>query len=122
MHDKQNYELSESGKTFFGISQIICLYSFWWWKTVFFVCESGLEYIKKQDPDILKLRIEIMIKESCEEFALNLCNWSLKHPALENDLEIKEFQIFILYKQSEFGKMQEVVSVWCGCASTVWQR
>lgn len=58
---------------------------------------------------MLKLRIEIMIKESCEEFALNLCNWSLKHSALENDLEIKEYQIFILYKQGEYGKMQEVV-------------
>lgn len=70
----------------------------------------GLQYIQKQDPEVLKLRIEIMIKESCEEFALNLCNWSLKHPSLKDDLEIKEFQIFILYKQGEYGKMQEVVS------------
>jgi len=75
---------------------------------------TGLEYIQNQDPEILKLRIEIMIKENCEEFALNLCNWSLKHPSLGSmALEIKEFQIFILYKQTEFGKMQEVVSVFC---------
>ncbi|XP_060587858.1 uncharacterized protein LOC132743353 [Ruditapes philippinarum] len=70
--------------------------------------EDCLDYIQKEDPDILKLRIEIMMKENCEEFALNLCNWSLKHPALLNDLKIKEHQIFILYKQQEYGKMQEV--------------
>ena len=39
---------------------------------------SGLDYIQNQDPEILKLRIEIMMKENCEEFALNLCTWSLK--------------------------------------------
>ena len=70
-----------------------------------------MEYIQKEDPDILKLRIEIMMKENCEEFALNLCDWSLKHPALQNDLKIKEHQIFILYKQQEYGKMQEVVRI-----------
>ncbi|XP_045164580.2 uncharacterized protein LOC123528704 [Mercenaria mercenaria] len=70
--------------------------------------DDCLEYIQKEDPDILKLRIEIMMKENCEEFALNLCDWSLKHPALQNDLKIKEHQIFILYKQQEYGKMQEV--------------
>ena len=50
------------------------------------------------------------MKENCEEFALNLCTWSLKHPALKNDLKIKEHQIVIMYKQSMFEKMQEVVS------------
>ena len=70
----------------------------------------GLDYIQKEDPDILKLRIEIMIKENCEEFALNLCEWSLKHPALRDDLKIKENQIFILYKQAEYSKMLEVAS------------
>ena len=64
----------------------------------------------KQDPEILKLRIEIMMKENCEEFALNLCTWSLKHPQLKNDLKIKEHQIVIMYKQQMFAKMQEVVS------------
>ncbi|XP_052781831.1 LOW QUALITY PROTEIN: uncharacterized protein LOC128218256 [Mya arenaria] len=71
--------------------------------------EECLEYIRSQDPEVLKLRIEIMIKENCEEFALNLCNWSLKHPALQqNNLKIKEHQIFILYKQGDYSKMQEV--------------
>ena len=51
-----------------------------------------------------------MMKENCEEFALNLCTWSLKHPQLKNDLKIKEHQIVIMYKQQMFAKMQEVVS------------
>jgi len=73
------------------------------------VC-AGLEYIRGQDPEVLLLRIEIMVRESCEEFALNLCSWSLRHPALQqNNLKIKEFQIYILYKQGEYQKMQEVV-------------
>ena len=75
---------------------------------LFFVL--GLEYIKTQDPEILKLRIEIMMKENCEEFALNLCTWSLKHPQLKNDLKIKEHQIVIMYRQQLYEKMQEVVS------------
>ncbi|KAH3820798.1 hypothetical protein DPMN_122547 [Dreissena polymorpha] len=55
-----------------------------------------------------------MIHENCEEFALNLCNWSLRHPAMRtNNLKIKEQQIFILHKQEEYTKMQEVVSRQC---------
>ncbi|XP_052284946.1 uncharacterized protein LOC127881244 isoform X2 [Dreissena polymorpha] len=71
--------------------------------------EECLEYIRSQDPEVLKLRVDIMIHENCEEFALNLCNWSLRHPAMRtNNLKIKEQQIFILHKQEEYTKMQEV--------------
>ena len=87
---------------------------------LWFAYFAGLAYIVKQDPEILKLRIEIMMKENCEEFALNLCTWSLKHPQLKNDLKIKEHQIVIMYKQQMFAKMQEVVSV-CSSVGLVRQ-
>ncbi|KAK3605793.1 hypothetical protein CHS0354_002404 [Potamilus streckersoni] len=72
--------------------------------------EEGLNYILGEDPEILKLRVEMMIDENCEEFALNLCCWSLRHPDLANDQKVQQLYLFLLHKQQQFEKLQEECS------------
>ncbi|XP_067685185.1 uncharacterized protein [Haliotis asinina] len=69
--------------------------------------EECLNYIKQEDPVILKIRVEIMIQENCEEFALNLCSWCLKHPALTDDLDIRQTQLMLLHKLNQQDRLQE---------------
>ncbi|KAL5013556.1 hypothetical protein ScPMuIL_007826 [Solemya velum] len=70
--------------------------------------EEALEYINSEDPIILRLRVDIMIEENCEEFALNLCDGCLKHSALKDDLEMKHTQLKLLHKLKKFRKLQDV--------------
>ncbi|KAL3853058.1 hypothetical protein ACJMK2_016640 [Sinanodonta woodiana] len=72
--------------------------------------QEGLNYILGEDPEILKLRVEMMIDENCEEFALNLCRWSLRHPDLTNDLKVQQLYLFLLHKQQQFERLQEECS------------
>lgn len=73
------------------------------------MCTPGLTYIKGQDPEILKLRVELMLQENCDEFALNLCTWCLKHPALENDLSLRCIQVTLLHRLGNEDRLQEEV-------------
>lgn len=79
---------------------------------------TGLAYIQAQDPEILKLRVELMQQENCDEFALNLCTWCLKHPRLAGNLGVRKTQFFLLNRLTYSEKLQEEVSfvtVLCGC-------
>lgn len=67
-------------------------------------------YIEDEDPIILQLRVDMMLKENCEEFALNLCNSYLSHPKLQSDLNIRKTQLSLLYKLGQEDKLQEEVS------------
>lgn len=68
---------------------------------------EGLVYIQAQDPEILKLRIEMMFRENCDEFALNLCCWSLKHPAIQHDLSVRRTQFILLHRVNNVDRIQE---------------
>lgn len=71
---------------------------------------SAKEYITKEDSLILKLRVEMLIQESCEEFALNLCECCLEHDKFKDDLELTQKQLFLLFKLNNTDRLQEVVS------------
>ncbi|XP_070193168.1 pneumococcal serine-rich repeat protein-like [Littorina saxatilis] len=68
---------------------------------------EGLAYIQAQDPEILKLRVELMQQENCDEFALNLCTWCLKHPRLAGNLGVRKTQFFLLNRLTYSEKLQE---------------
>ena len=60
---------------------------------------------------ILKIRVEMMLQENCEEFALNLCSWCLKHPALKDDLDIRQTQLMLFHKLNNADRLQEEVNI-----------
>ena len=68
-----------------------------------------MEYFAEEDPIVLKVRVEMLLNENCEEFALNLCKWCCLHPALVDNVEIRETQLFMLYRTGNVDKMQEEV-------------
>lgn len=68
-------------------------------------------YIKKEDPLILKLRVEMLILENCEDFASNLCNCLVKYSPFKDDLDVREMQFILLHKLNQMDKLQEEVSM-----------
>ncbi|GFO07411.1 Zinc finger protein 292-like [Plakobranchus ocellatus] len=69
--------------------------------------EEVRDYIEQEDPIILQLRVDMMLKENCEEYALNLCNSCLLHPELSTDLSLRITQLSLLYKMGHEDKLQE---------------
>lgn len=69
--------------------------------------QEVMEYFAEEDPIVLKVRVEMLLDENCEEFALNLCKWCCLHPALVDNVEIRETQLFMLYRTGNVDKMQE---------------
>ena len=66
-------------------------------------------YINKEDPMILKLRVEMLILENCEDFASNLCNCIIKYEQFKDDLDLREMQYVLLHKLNQMEKLQEEV-------------
>lgn len=73
--------------------------------------EEFTKYIGSADPLILRLRVEMLMQENCEEWALNLCNCCLKQRRYQMDLEFKSMQLLLLFKLGSMEKLQEVVSL-----------
>lgn len=70
--------------------------------------EEFTKYIGSADPLILRLRVEMLMQENCEEWALNLCNCCLKQRRYQMDLEFKTMQLLLLFKLGSMEKLQEV--------------
>ncbi|XP_069141478.1 mucin-17-like isoform X2 [Argopecten irradians] len=66
------------------------------------------EYVRKESSLILKLRVEMLMQENCEEFALNLCNTLMGHEVFVKDIELRETQLKLLHKLNHMDKLQEV--------------
>lgn len=68
-------------------------------------------YINKEDPMILKLRVEMLILENCEDFASNLCNCIIKYEQFKDDLDLREMQFVLLHKLNQMENLQEEVQL-----------
>lgn len=95
MHDKSQYLLT-------GVLRYQCCFP---------GDEEFTKYIGSADPLILRLRVEMLMQENCEEWALNLCNCCLKQRRYQMDLEFKSMQLLLLFKLGSMEKLQEVVSL-----------
>ncbi|XP_061187047.1 serine-rich adhesin for platelets-like [Saccostrea echinata] len=69
--------------------------------------EEFSKYIATADPLILRLRVEMLMQENCEEWALNLCNCCLNQRKYQTDLEFKTMQLLLLFKLGNMDKLQE---------------
>ncbi|KAK3102995.1 hypothetical protein FSP39_015607 [Pinctada imbricata] len=70
--------------------------------------EEYSQYINREDPLILHLRVEMLMQENCEEWALNLCECCLRQEKFIRDLEFKMMQLQLLFKLKYLDKLQEV--------------
>jgi hypothetical protein len=50
-----------------------------------------------------------MQQQDCDEFALNLSTWCLKHPALSSDLGLRKTQMVLLHRLGNIDRLQEEV-------------
>lgn len=70
--------------------------------------EEFSKYISSADPLILRLRVEMLMQENCEEWALNLCTCCLRQRRYQTDLEFKTMELLLLFKLGNMEKIQEV--------------
>lgn len=62
--------------------------------------------------EITKLRIEILIEQQCEDFALNLCAWCVRSPVFQHDVFVRKTHLLLLYTGGHADVFHEAVSVW----------
>ena len=59
-------------------------------------------------PEILKLRVEMLIESGLEDCAINLCSWCLRSPTFTNDLFLKKTQLLLMHKTDHEAFQDEV--------------
>jgi hypothetical protein len=60
---------------------------------------SGGEY-----PDLLRLRIQMLMESGCENYSLNLISWCVQSPIFESDIAIRTTHLLLLHR---FGRTEE---------------
>jgi len=67
--------------------------------------EQALNYIQSGEyPELIKLRVEMLVEGGCENYALNVCNWCVKCSRFEQDVFIRQTQLLLMHK---FGHVTE---------------
>ncbi|XP_064604242.1 uncharacterized protein LOC135469640 [Liolophura sinensis] len=69
--------------------------------------QEGKAYIEKEDQMVLKLRVEVLLEEDCDEFVINLCHWCTFHPMLKDDLYLRQTQLLLLHRHNYVAKFRE---------------
>ncbi len=66
---------------------------------------AALDYLENGEfPELIRLRVDMLIETDCENFALNLCSWCVKSSKFERDVYIRQIHLLLLYK---FDKKEE---------------
>ncbi|CAH1773807.1 unnamed protein product [Owenia fusiformis] len=63
------------------------------------VIDQGTDYIKEHNPDVMKLRLKILVREHCSKYAINLSGWCLRNQIYAQDYTIREMQLKLLYEE-----------------------
>lgn len=58
---------------------------------------------------VLKLRVEVLLEEDCDEFVINLCHWCTFHPMLKDDLYLRQTQLLLLHRHNYVARFREEV-------------
>lgn len=53
----------------------------------------------------------MMMKDDCEEFALNLCDSLLHHDAFKGDLDLRTTQLKLLFNLNVMDRLQTEVNI-----------
>ena len=74
--------------------------------SVFAVVVAVQTYLRSGEyPEIFRLRVDMLMENGCDDFALNLATWCTKSPIFQSDPYIRQAQLLLLIKlnrQEEF--------------------
>ena len=80
------------------------------WPYCFFVL--ALAYIQQGEfPEIIKLRIDVLKEQHCDDLALNLCSWCMRSPVFQSDATLRKTFLLLLFKQGHDVLFHEAVSL-----------
>jgi len=63
---------------------------------------AALSFIRNVEfPDLLRLRVEMLAENSCNQLALNLVRWCLHCELFHSDVVLRSYQLLLLYRLGE---------------------
>jgi hypothetical protein len=60
---------------------------------------SVAAYLHSLPPDILRLRLSLLMEGKCDEYALNLSTWLVRLKVFQQDVDILQKHLVLLLKQ-----------------------
>ena len=79
-----------------------------------FIISAALTYLRSGEfPELLRLRISMLLESGCEAFALNLCTWCMRSPVFADDVFIHRMHLTLLCTNSDQETFHEQVSTCC---------
>ena len=74
------------------------------------VLSAVSNYLFNEDPDILRLRLTLLMENGCDEFALNLSSWLIKMSVFSQDIDILLKYLILLIRQDQRDQFHKKVS------------
>ena len=66
---------------------------------------SAVAYIQEGEfPDLVRLRVSMLVEGGCDKFALNLCDWCIQIPEYASDVFIRKTQLLLLHKLDKLSE------------------
>ena len=61
--------------------------------------DTALAYVTTDEyPELLRLRIEMLMESGCEGYSLNLISWCVRSPVFESDVAMRATHLLLLHR------------------------
>ena len=64
-----------------------------------FCVNAALAYVTTGEyPELLRLRIQMLMESGCEGYSLNLISWCIRSPIFESDIAMRATYLLLLHR------------------------
>jgi len=72
---------------------------------------AALSFIRNVEfPDLLRLRVEMLTENGCNQLALNLVRWCLHCELFHGDVMLRSYQLLLLHRLGDVCEFDNQVS------------
>jgi len=83
----------------------------WYRYTCVLYAFAALSFIRTVEfPDLLRLRVEMLTENGCDQLALNLVRWCLRCEVFNNDVMLRSYHLLLLHRLGEICEFDSQVS------------
>jgi len=74
---------------------------------------AALSFIRTVEfPDLLRLRVEMLTENGCNQLALNLVRWCLRCEVFHNDVMLRSHLLLLLHRLGDMCEFDNQVFSW----------
>jgi len=75
------------------------------------LCHTALAYVTTGEyPELLRLRIQMLMESGCEAYSLNLISWCVRSPVFESDVAMRATYLLLLHRLGRTDDFHNQVS------------